>query len=191
MVKTVILAATLAWAVFAAAPAHAVAVVGATDVRITNALGIYLQVAEVVASQLGTGKDVTLAANGGMATANNQYSAISGPGNAIDGNTGGNYFADHIYHSLDSSGILNLTFAPTTLGSLTIYGRTDCCTYRDLYNVSIYNAAGTTLYSGQLDATTTNPATIAFSAAVPEPGTVALMLGGLGLAAFGLRRPAA
>jgi len=186
------LAATLAAA--AASAAGAVTVIGATTIHITNTAVNYLQVAEVVASQFGTGIDKALTTQGGTATALTTYQpGVSDPINAIDGNTGGNYYTDHIYSSnFATSDYLDVTLAaPTTLSSLTLYGRTDCCSGRDLYTVSISNAAGTVLYSGNLDATgVTHSATVAFDApsAVPEPASWAMLLAGFGLVGVAARR---
>ena len=186
------LAAALAAA--AASAAGAVTVIGATTIHITNTVPNYLQVAEVVASQFGTGIDKALTTQGGTATALNSYApGFSDPIKAIDGITGGNYYSDTIYHSLGTpSDFLDITLAaPTTLSSLTLYGRTDCCSDRDLYTVSISNAAGTVLYSGNLDATgVTHSATVAFDApsTVPEPASWAMLIAGFGLVGAAARR---
>ena len=192
--STKILAATVV-ALAITSGAEAATLMGADTITITNAIGTYLQVAEVVATQAGTGTDVSLATNGATASAPDQYASNSGPVNAIDGNTGGNYYSDGIYHSAGYPGSLTVSLAaPANLSSLTLYGRTDCCSYRDVYNVVIDNAAGGQIYSGTLDATgASNSATVSFGA-VPEPASWALMLvgvGGLGVIMRRSRRSAA
>lgn len=175
-----------------ASAASAVTVVGATNIHITNALGTYLQVAEVVATQFGTGLDKALASQGGSASAPDAYApGFSSPAKAIDGNNGGGYYTDTIYHSAGSGGFLDVTLAaPTTLTSLTLYGRTDCCSERDLFTVSITNAGGTVLYSGNLDARATNSATVTFDAptSVPEPASWALLVSGFAMVGAASRR---
>ena len=171
-------------ALAAAAPASA-ALIGADTIKISLASGPnYLQVAEVVATQSGTGTDVALAANGATASAPNQYAAAA-PGYAIDGNVGGNYYTDGIYHSAGAAGdyLLVTLAAPANLSSLTIYGRTDCCTDRDNYQVVIDNAAGQQIYSGVLDGTQNPVVTVNFPGGVPEPATWSLMI--LGVAGIG------
>jgi len=190
----VILPLAAALAAAAASAAGAVTVIGATTIHITNSTPSYLQVAEVVATEFGTGLDKALTTQGGTATALNSYApGFSDPIKAIDGNTGGNYYSDTIYHSLGTaSDFLDITLAaPTTLSSLTLYGRTDGGSSRDLYTVSISNAAGTVLYSGNLNATgVTHSATVAFDApsAVPEPASWAMLIAGFGLVGAAARR---
>jgi hypothetical protein len=96
-----------------------------------------------------------------------------------------------MYHSAgsDSTQFLSVTFAvPTTLQSLTIFGRTDCCSERDIFNVTIFNGAKA-LYSGQLDARGKS-ATVTFDApsAVPEPASWAMKITGFGLVGAAARR---
>lgn len=163
-------------------PALATSIVGATEIKITNALPDYLQVAELQAFNFAA-TNVALATNGGIASASSTYSGFSTPDKAIDGNTGGNYYTDTIFHSAGSSGaeFLDVMFASSNLSSVTIFGRTDCCSQRDVYNIQIFNAAGMSIYSGRLDATA-GPATVTFSpAAVPEPAGLALLGVGVGV----------
>ena len=181
------IAATIA--AIAVAPANAATVVGATSIQITNALSDYLQVAEVVANDYSSA-DVSAASAGATASANDMYASFSTADKAIDGNTGGNYYTDTIYHGLGSGGsTLTINLAgPSSLSSLTIFGRTDCCQQRDLYNVSIFGAGNSLLFSGQLDARYT-PGTLTFDiAAVPEPATWGLMIAGFAMTGFAARR---
>jgi len=192
LLSTCALAATL---ILGAAPAaHAVTVVGASRVHITSANPIpsdaYLQIAEVIAIEAGTGVNVARSTNGGTATA---FDADFGttPGRAIDGIFPGDH--PDLYHSSNSaSAFLDVTFTGArTLSSLTIHGRFGCCSQRDVYNVSIFNASNTELFSGVLDASRTHVATVTFdapSAVVPEPSAWAVMIGGFGAAGAMLRR---
>ncbi len=179
-----------------AGPVSAASVVGAVKVRVTSALPDWLQVGEVQAVEFGTGINVALAANGGTAAGSGNFSAASTPDKAIDGIAPASFA--NIYHS-DSAGageFLDVFFAaPTTLSSLTIFGRVDCCSTRDLFDVTIYNAAGDTLYTGRFDNTRLvgagNTVTFDAAGAVPEPATWAMMIGGFGLIGASLRRRAA
>jgi hypothetical protein len=179
-----------------ATAASAVTVVGATTIRIENALDTYIQVAEVQAVDFGN-TNVALA---GTASASSVWQAgISEPGEAIDGNTGGNYFdaSQRIFHSASGAGqFLQISIAPTTLASLTIWGRSDCCRSRDFFDVSIFNATGALLWSGQYDVRDgAQFRTVNFirpvGGGVPEPLTWALMVTGFGLVGTAARRRAA
>jgi len=172
--------------------AAAATLVGASQVHVTSTDATYLQIAELLAFDFG-GTNVAYAGNMGTVAALNQYSAESEPSNAIDGLYPRSYYdAPGIYHSMGTSlDYLNVFFgAPTNLASLTIYGRTDCCTSRDIFNVSILNARDEILYSGVLDARANGSATITFDqpVSVPEPATWLMMLAGFGAVGAVLRR---
>ena len=173
--------------------AQAATVVGATQVHVTSG-DTYLQIAELLAYDFG-GVDVAYAGEYATVSALNQYSETSQPINAIDGVYPRGYDSNPgIYHSAGTAGdFLNVFFyAPANLSSLTIYGRTDCCAERDLYNVTIFNAAHELLYSGSLDATTQGFATVNFDrpqgAAVPEPSLWATLVLGFATVGAALRR---
>jgi hypothetical protein len=174
------------------------ALVGAKSIYVTSAFPDYLQVAEVVAIQQGTGTDVALSSNGGTATAASNYGGSGGPGAAIDGVYPSSFYdPGSIYHSAGSGAgeYLDVVLAASdTLSSLTIYGRTDCCSQRDKYNVTIFNAAGHSIFSGVVDGSLANGqgTTVTFGG-VPEPASWALMLvgfGGLGFVARSRRKMA-
>ncbi len=186
--KKIILAAALA--ALAAVPANAVSIIGATKITVTNALNTWLQVAELQAFDFGN-VNVAFSGNGGSATGTGgAYDPFATPDKAIDGNTGGDYYVDTIFHPAVEAGTqLDVTFAaPTNLQSLTIWGRRDCCSNRDLYNVSIF-AGNTLLFSGQIDSRV-EPGSVFFQAApgVPEPQTWAMLIAGFGLVGASMRR---
>ena len=183
-----ILAAT---SLLAITGAGAATVIGATKIVITSTANDYLQVAEVVATEFGSGTDVALASLGATAAAPDQWNDTTNPINAIDGNFAGDFNNGEIFHSAGSNGLLTINLAyAATLSSLSIYGRTDCCTQRDIYNVSIFNAAGSLLYSTSGLNADRKTGTITFDApsVVPEPASWALMLTGFAFVGAGMRR---
>lgn len=163
-----------------------------TSIQISNSNGIagqgYLQVAEVGAYTAG-GTDVALASQGATATATSVYFGGSAdPSHAIDGDVTGNY--PNIYHgqASDGSDILTVTLAAATdITKLSIFGRTDCCSYRDIYSFNLFNGTSN-VGSGTIDATGATHVGFAMIAAVPEPATWALMIGGFGLVGGAMRR---
>lgn len=170
-----------------AVPAGAVTVVGATKVTVTNAYNTWLQVAELQAFSFGN-VNVAAASNGATATGTGgAYDVFATPDKAIDGNTGGGYYTDTIFHPAVEPGTqLDINFASATnLESLTIWGRTDCCQSRDSYIVTIFGG-NTVLYSGTLNAFGA-PATVMFDA-VPEPESWVLLVAGFGLVGATMRR---
>ena len=178
--------ATVAAATLVAVPANAVVVTNATSIRITSALSDHLQVAEVQAFNFAS----TNVALGGTAIGSSTYASYSSADKAIDGNTGGNFYTDTIYHPAGSSSseFLEISFAPASLSSLTIFGRTDCCSQRDMYNVQIF-AGSNLLYSGVLNADNDlHSASVSFGSAVPEPTTWSMLIAGFGLVGAAARR---
>ena len=167
---------------------------GVSFIDVYSAIPTFLQISEVVATKTGTGTNVALAGNGGVA---------SGIGGLYFGNGGGVAFAndgifpsaypqiyasagnatDHLRISLASSSILD---------SVTIYGRTDTDSERDVYNVKFFNSNNELLFES-LGANANNRShsvTISMPTvtAVPEPETYAMMLAGLGLLGYAARR---
>ncbi len=163
-------------------------VVGVQTIDIFSSAPDWLQVSEVVATQYGTGIDVALATQGATATAIGSIWPGSSPSYAIDGVAPASF--PNIYHSgtSDGSTYLQITLAsPASLDSLTIYGRTDCCSNRDIYNVSLLNSSGGVVYQdfGANANNDSHSVTLNFPAApVPEPTEGALMMSGIGLLGF-------
>jgi hypothetical protein len=173
----------------AADAAAAATVIGAVRVEITSAVPDFLQIYDVRALEFGTLDNVASAAEGASATAVSSGFATS-PVNAIDA------FLSTPYHSAsgDSSEKLTIQLGRTaTLSSLSILGRTDCCRSRDFWNVSIFGAGDSLLFSGQFDARQAagSVARVDFDAPVggiPEPATWAMMILGFGAAGVAIRR---
>jgi hypothetical protein len=179
------LLATAAAALTLASPAQALMV---TSFTITSAIPDWLQIAEVQAWTTAMGANMALATNGGVATSGGVFTGgLSVPGYAIDGITAGNY--PNIYHSStnDGSAFLTVTLAaPTNIDTLVVYGRTDCCSARDMFNFQAFEGSKV-VASGTLDAVNgTNSAS--FNLAVPEPATWAMMIAGFGMVGAGMRR---
>jgi len=158
-------------------------------IEVFSAVPTWLQESEVVATQSGTGTDVALATNGATATNfGGMWNGGDSPAFAIDGIYPASF--PQIYHSSGNpADFLKITLAsPATLSSVSIYGRTDCCSERDIYNVMLFNQQGELLYQvANLDATNASHfATI--NLPVPEPETYAMMMVGLGIMGAVVRR---
>jgi PEP-CTERM motif len=170
--------------------AHA-SLVGVTDVIITNSIPDWLQIAEVVATQSGTGIDVALATNGATATASSVYqNGPAVPGLAIDGIINTSY--PNIFHSGTplAGEFLKITFASAVnLDSFTIFGRSDCCSERDKYTIAFDTTSGVQTFQADNSNLLGDGNTITFAGAVPEPATWAMMiLGFVGVGFMAYRR---
>lgn len=168
------------------APAFSATILNAKKVRITSAVSDWLQVAELQAFNPALiNVALTAAATGGGGT----WDATSTPDKAIDGNTNGGFYTDTIFHpGVIGGSFLDITFSSlTNLSKLTIFGRTDCCSSRDVYNYQIFDVDNIVLASGTLNATGPDHSASVTFAAVPEPSTWGMMLLGFGLVGGALR----
>lgn len=148
----------LSFAVFAATsllPANA-AIPGVKQIQISTASSNsnqIIQLAEVIARRDTDNSNVALAAAGATAAVFETYNndiARYGISNAIDGiSTPGSDSQRNYYHSGTSAGqSVTITLADaTTLSSLTLIGRADCCSARDVYDVTLLGTSGGILAS--------------------------------------------
>ncbi|MFM9853398.1 MAG: PEPxxWA-CTERM sorting domain-containing protein [Sphingomonadaceae bacterium] len=186
-------------AIVMAVPAQAAII---TSVEIRNAIPTWLQVGELELFQVGTGRNVALATNGGVATASSVFgfAALGQPANyavagfANDGSTNGDYglAGNGIFHSGTAGGSewLRITLAAATdVRTISIHGRTDGGNgVRDVYNYFAYNGSQL-VATGRLDATRSyHFATADLGVApVPEPATWMMLLAGFGIVGFAMR----
>jgi PEP-CTERM motif len=195
-VKLRLIAAMFGTSLLAATPAHATTTI---KLEITNALNTWLQVPEVQAFN-SANFNVAAAANGGSAVGAvpGTWNFASTPDGAINGvidsifNFSPNPGDLTMYHPSTEGGAnaLIITFAAATdIRNISIFGRADCCSGRDLYGFRLFDLQNNVVAQGQLDARNSDHfASLAFPSAVPEPASWALMIAGFGAVGFAMRR---
>lgn len=185
--RTYFLGLVLACAACAGA-AQAGGLAGVKDIRVSRTHSDNdIQVVELQAIESASGANVALATRGAVATSSSMFwFGEPAPAKAIDGQ-----YQDKSYPNMfHSSGRnkddwLNISFdAPKELSSVTMYGRSDCCAYRDVYKLEFLGADGKLLHTAFLDA---HNAAHKGSIVLPEGGVqeenelaqLALLAGGL------------
>ncbi len=151
----------------------------------------WLQVSEVVAIETGTGNDLALSSAGATAAGSSNW-PTSSPDFAIDGIAPNAFPA--IFHSYENNytSFLEITLAaPAELDAIGLFGRTDCCSFRDIFNLEVFDIQGVSIFSqNDLDAAGTSHSVFVAlpdtASSVPVPSTLLLL--GLGLAALGYQR---
>lgn len=193
-------------AVLATTPAHAL-VYGVKSVKVTNVLQSaadgYIQITELEIFD-SNGLNVSRDSNGGIAESNQEPKSnwTSNPNLVNNGVINGDYDSNEVFHGTFGGWIV-ITFAySSNLKSISIFGRSDCCSQRDFYNVELFNAEGNSLYTFMVDARNAdhmgsyefiqdiNPPSPGEPgvSGVPEPATWAMMISGFGLAGAAVRR---
>ena len=169
------------------APLNAQAgLIGVKEITVYSHGNGYVQIAELIATQSGTGIDVALATNGATATSTSNYSTTSNAAKAIDGIFPAAY--PNIWHSGSSGAhdFLDVTLAASAeLDSVIIWGRAPAGG-RDIYDVYLFDSSHNLLSTALgADASIANFVTVNLASTdVPEPTGLAV----LGFGILALRR---
>jgi len=167
-----------------------------STIEIESAVGDWLQISEIIAWSNISNTDLALTSAGATASATDYYLGnLSCSSNTSDAscilNGSGAMAWTNIFHGGSSSGasVLTITLAtPSELSWFEIFGRTDCCANRDIYNISMYDAQGVELFTA-LSVSAFNKEHSTGRVDVPEPSTLAIFaLGLMGLASRRFKR---
>lgn len=157
------------------------------QIKVSNALNDFVQISEVIATEFGTGNDLALTSAGATASATSTFEfAWATPQRAIDG-AGPSNMPD-IYHSstVINNDYLLIDLADSSwLESITILGRADCCSNRDIYDLELFDEDGNSIFqAAQLDATGSDHAVTVQLPGGPPPTDVPEPIGAIGLLAI-------
>jgi len=180
-----IMAVSLAGVPALVAPANA-GFINVKEIEVRSTYGTYIQIAEVIATQTGTGSDVALASAGAIASASAVETGV-GTSAVIDGIFPSSY--PQIFHSFPGYGeFLNVALSTRyELDSITLYGRSDCCGDRDIFDVQLFDQNRNLLfsYSGANANNSSHFVTIDLPNTAPVPEPSALLAGALVLLPIG------
>ncbi len=158
-------------------------------IEIENSLGQHLQISEFVAWGTNSNSDLALTSAGATAIGSDYYQNVRSCNSYSSDascvlNGSGAVAWQNIYHGNSGNSVLTVTFdVASEISWFEIFGRTDCCSNRDVYNVRFFDAQDSEVYSvSRLSAHNSGHTT--GRVAVPEPTTLAIFaLGIMGLAA--------
>ncbi|MFK8029611.1 MAG: hypothetical protein AB8G18_05185 [Gammaproteobacteria bacterium] len=188
--------------VLAAMGSHAATISDVALIRITSQNNDWLQIAEVIASDV-MGNDLALTSAG--ATTNSSGIGFNGvEANAVNGIAPGfcggagvcspeaPSLGEGIFHSGSNSGAFFeiLLASPAEIFNLTIFGRADSFNSRDIYIVELFDINGNSLFlAGDQNAVNDEQRVDVLLNAVPVPAAVWMFASALGLLGWMRKKP--
>ena len=142
---------------FAASQQTQAVVTNVKSIQLVQNLNETFQIAEIQAFETGSGINKALSSNGGVASASSSGFGTN-PTLVNDNNLAGNH--PNEWHSNDAAGAfirVDLA-APTSIDSVSVFGRTDCCQNRqDDFNLIMRNAANQVVFFQRVQGLGTSP----------------------------------